>query len=159
MPVIFQAPAGAAIPMNPIAISSSKSASTLFSLGSGAPSQHAITTGVSYSQKVAAQFKQSLRRVLFVYPFGDEPSQMAVTLSMFLKDCEGNLLTGVDDVLKYYDTIKLKPNAADPIDVVIGGSPVKAFCIGMDLSMQVIGLQTVSTIKFNLIGWNLNGVT
>ena len=155
---IFNEAAGTAVKVNV-----ANPAPTVFSLGGGAfrPTEFAITTGVSYSQRVAAQFKQSLRRILYVFPFGDEPSQLAVTLSVFLKGCvagAGNAedTTALVDMLKFYDGIKLKPNAAIPIAMTIGGSALSAFCVGMDMDMKLQGLQTLSSVKLSLIGWNLD---
>ena len=157
MPVIFQALPGSAVRLqSPVGIRTPRAASTLFSFGSERPSEDAITTGISFSQRVAAQFRTSLRRILYVFPFGDEPSELTVNLTLFNYDCEGNYLPAVPDVLNYYEKVKLGPNNEEPMDLVIGGTPIKAFCISMDLTMEQVALQIATTARLSFIGWNLS---
>lgn len=151
MTVIFQAPAGATAP---VYTNSGRAVSSLFSLP-GKP-KDVIVTGIQHDQKVAAQFRQSLRRVLYVFPFGDEPSQTNITFTLFGFDCDGNPTTAVEDMLNYYDQIKLKPSAADPIDIVIGGKAIKALVMGLNLGLSQAGLQPIFTATMNVIGWDVS---
>jgi len=151
MPVLFEESPGSVVAAKTV-----KASSSVFSFGSDTPSEHAIVTGVKFTQKVAAQFKQSLRRILFVFPFGDEPSRISVTLSVFLKDCNGSSIKSIPDILSYYSENKLAPDNQEPLSITIGNSPIKAFLLGMDVTMQTQGLQLISTVQLDLLGWNTN---
>jgi len=153
--LLFQAPAGAGLPIPPVANKTRRATSALFSITPNRPAD-VIITAVQYEQKVAAQFKTSLRRVLYVFPFGDKPSQVTLTFAVFLYDCDGNPTTAVEDLLNYYDEVKLKPTDDTPVQVVIGGKAINAFVLSLNLGMQQGGVQTVVTATMTLVGWNLS---
>jgi len=152
MAVIFNAVPGSAIP---VAVRTDKAALTVFSInGNSSPVSNAVTNSVQLQQKVGAQFKKSLNRVLYAHAFGDEPSEISVSFFIFARDCEGNPLPGMQDMLRFYQSVKFRPNSQEPLQLVIGGQPLFALCLGMTLSLTQQGPQFLSQGSLQLIGWS-----
>lgn len=160
MPVVFNATAGSAIyGGSAVAVNGNRGASTIVTHsltddeGKSDPGEHVITVGLKIKQEVSAEFQVSLRRKLYVIPFGDKPSELQLAFTVFTLDCEGRATEGIRDMLDYYDDVKLKPDDSDPLSIIIGGDTMQVFCVALSMDISQIEAQLVATANATFIGW------
>ena len=156
MPAIFTSQvSGSATRVEPMGQGVNRAASTLIQFdGERTPVAFAITTSVETRERVSFQTRLSLRRVLYVYPFGDEPTEMTITLSLFTKDCNGELTDTFKSLMAFYKRIRLTTSPAEPITITIGGVAYRAYCVGMTMRSQQNNMQNMTGVTLQLLGWN-----
>lgn len=157
MPGIFQSNALGTV----VAMKSGRASPALveISTGFGRPPTLAdvIVTGVSISDKVAAQIKQTLDNDVFIHTFGDTPSQISIKFTGFTmvsnSACYPRPGAGLQNIVQFYHQRKLSQSSQTPIRVTVGGVVYDGFMIAMQLQLAAAGGVRRVEAQVNLVGW------
>ena len=111
-----------------------------------------IVTGIGYDQSVNIQFMPTLRKLVYVYAFGDRMGQISISGIAFDTTCTNNGSggIGIDRLMRYYDKNRAV-NEGRVVTVSIGSSAIRGFLINMSL-------RTIST-EFKTTGFTMNLAT
>ena len=111
----------------------------LIKVGGFTPSFVAVTS-VGFSQDSATQFMQSLKRVVYVYTFGERMGTIEVSGVVFLRPCTTNPFalanTGVDEIFDFYKEFTVS-NRSEPVAITLGrGNRMQGFLRGLRSTFQ-----------------------
>lgn len=112
--------------------------------GGGNEPKPVIITGIGYNQSVNIQFMPTLRKMVYVYAFGDKMGAMQVQGLAFNNACEAqDNAWGAQELLTYYQE-KRAVQDGRTIGINIGTYTVRGFLIGLSLSMASMELKTMA---------------
>jgi len=104
---------------------------------SGSPNQllPIVVTGVGYDQSLNIQFMTTLRKVVYVYSFGDRIGDLRVSGIAFDRNCADKLSGwGTRSMFKYYRENKaIKDN--QQIKIILAGEVIAGSLVGMSLNL------------------------
>jgi hypothetical protein len=88
----------------------------------------AILTGISINLQGSYQFQHTLGDLIYSYVFGGgrRISSMQVAGAAFAGSCQAGVMSGIDNVLSYYEQFRIGARAA-PVAAQIGTSPAGYF--------------------------------
>jgi len=96
-----------------------------------------IITSFGYSQNVNIQFIPTLKKVTYVYAFGDRMGSIKVSGIAFDKLCNSKSGVGVKAIIDYYNNNRAV-NENRTVTVIVGGQTITGFLIGASLMTQQI---------------------
>ena len=92
----------------------------------------AIITRVSYEQKTNSQFQQSLDNIIYVYSFGDQMGNLAVSGIVFPRICSSPSDNGIHNLMKFYREQRVS-RAVTNVKVMFGNETIRGYLVGMGL--------------------------
>lgn len=91
----------------------------------------AIITEVSYGQAANAQFQQSVDNTIYVYSFGDQMGQVAISGVVFPRLC-ANDQNGIQELLKFYSNYRVS-KSVQRVRVTFANEVIEGFLVSMQL--------------------------
>jgi len=102
-------------------------------------------TGIGYSQNVNIQFMPTLKKLVYVYAFGDNMGNLRITGLAFDHNCYNKGFTsgwGTQSLFTYYDTNRAVKDG-QVVGINIAGRAIRGFLISMDLNLVDIAFKTM----------------
>jgi hypothetical protein len=100
-----------------------------------------IITQMSIRRGANAQFVHTLQDLIYIYSFGERIGSITVAGLSFVAMCsdQGNVRTGIEMVLDWYEANRLGGDRAGPLQILIGGGggsgTFKGYLIGLEVDV------------------------
>jgi len=97
----------------------------------------AVITGISFSAAANYQMEPSLDDVIYLFAFGDKPTEITITGIAFPELCDGGKV-GIAQFFQFYrnNKITLKQSTIPQVQVNMAGEVLTGFLVGMELTID-----------------------
>lgn len=126
--------------------------------GAGTDTTFGITQRLHITDKVSAQIRRSLKNLVYVFPFGDELSNLQISFfTSAVQPCSGNRsVATVSDAINQYHALKVSVDQAPKLTTIaIGISNIVVYTvmiIALDVDVVQEGPQSIGRVTMQMIG-------
>lgn len=114
--------------------------------------QPAILTSFNMVDRAAIQTTPSIGGPFYLYSFGQELSTIEASFVGFTRGCNGDE-GGLSSLIAFYEKNKVDPTSIEPVEIVLAGTTIHAFVVGMSVSGNAGNASSVFTVTFSMLGW------
>lgn len=102
----------------------------LTGVGGPAAFSAAIIQNLSANWSTGQQFQLTLEQALYMYVFGDNPSDIVIEGTTFSSSCAGDGRSGIETIMEFYEKNRVVASVT-PVFVQIGSKTVSGFLTEM----------------------------